>query len=98
MRDSIVRATCPSCGDVVLTTGDLGLQLDERQSRFLFTCPRCHQQVSHDLPSGIVHVLLAAGVHPLESVPELVSADELTEFLADFDRVDCLDQLRRLGA
>lgn len=98
MSDSIVRATCPSCGDVVLATGDLGLKLDEVRSRFLFVCPGCHRHVSRDVPAGIVHVLQAAGVQLVEAVPARISDDELTKFLADFDRVDCLDQLRRLIA
>ena len=97
MSDSIVRATCPSCGDVVLTTGDLGLQLGEHQSRFRFVCPRCHQRVSRDVPTGIIHILQAAGVHQVEPEPDLISEEEMDEFLADFNRVDCLDQLRRLG-
>ncbi len=98
MSDSIVRATCPSCGDVVLATGDLGLKLDERRSQFLFVCPRCHRDVSRDVPPGIIHVLQAAGVHPVEPNPAVISEVELAEFLADFDRVGCVDQLRRLIA
>lgn len=98
MSNPIVRATCPSCGEVVLTTGDLGLQLREGESRFLFACPRCRQRVSHDVPAGIIHILQAAGVHLAEPEPELISTDDLADFLADFDRADCLDQLRRLGA
>jgi predicted RNA-binding Zn-ribbon protein involved in translation (DUF1610 family) len=98
MSDSIVRATCPGCGDVVLTTADLGLQLDCNGSRFLFACPRCHQQVSHDVPGGIIHILQAAGVRVVEATPDPIPADELSAFLADFERPDCLDQLRRLGS
>jgi len=98
MSDSIVRATCPGCGDVVLTTGDLGLQVDTCGSRFHFACPRCHQQVSHDVPAGIVHILQAAGVHVAQPQPDPIGEDELAAFMADFERVDCLDQLRRLGS
>jgi predicted RNA-binding Zn-ribbon protein involved in translation (DUF1610 family) len=98
MSDSIVRATCPTCGDVVLTTTELGLHVDEETSLFLFTCPRCHRHVSHDVPAGIVHILQSAGVHPVASLPELISPDDLHDFLADFDRIDCVDELRRLIA
>jgi hypothetical protein len=98
MSDSIVRATCPSCGDVVLTTDEIGLELDAGRPRFLFVCPGCHGQVCREVPPGIVHVLQAAGVHPVAPMPELISAGEMDAFLADFDRPDCLDQLRRLIA
>jgi hypothetical protein len=96
MSHSIVRATCPSCGDVVLTTDDLGLDLHDTP-RFLFACPRCHDHVSHEVPAGIVHVLQAAGVHQVEAVPSVISDEALADFLADFDRGDCVDQLRRLA-
>ena len=80
--------TCPTCGDVVLTTGEVGLlQRDEGVSQFLFVCPTCHRQCTRDIPAGIVHILLAAGVHPVESMPELISQDQLTDFLADFEQV-----------
>jgi endogenous inhibitor of DNA gyrase (YacG/DUF329 family) len=98
MSESIVRATCPACGDVVVTTRDVGLRLDEAQSRFLFDCPRCHRQVSREVPSGIVHILRVAGVQLVDPEPELISQSELAEFLAEFDDVDCFDELRRLGA
>ncbi|MDQ6615612.1 MAG: hypothetical protein M3083_12935 [Actinomycetota bacterium] len=98
MSDSMVRATCPTCGDLVITIGDLGLQLDERQARYLFACPRCHQQVSRDVPTGMIDILRVAGAHLVGPGPELISEQELADFLADFDRIDALDHLRRLGA
>jgi predicted RNA-binding Zn-ribbon protein involved in translation (DUF1610 family) len=96
MSDYIVRATCPGCGDVVLTTGDLGLQVDPDGSRFLFACPRCHEQVSRPVPAGVIGVLRSAGVAVME--PAAINADDMQAFLADFEPADCLDQLRRLGS
>jgi hypothetical protein len=52
--------------------------------------------VTRDVPTGIIHILQAAGVPEIEPEPDLIGVEELAEFLADFDRVDCLDQLRRL--
>jgi hypothetical protein len=81
---------------VVLSTSDLGLQLDPVGSRFLFACPSCGRPVSHQVPSGIVHILQAAGVEVVAPVSPPLSEVELAGFLADFERPDCLDQLRRL--
>lgn len=92
MSDSIVRSTCPTCGDVVLATEELGLQLDAAGSRFLFACPRCRQPVSHDVPTGIAHILQAAGVHVVE--PDPITEQDLAAFLAELDQPDCVDRLR----
>lgn len=97
MSHPLVRATCPACGDVVLTTDDLRLDEHDCQSFLAFECPRCRIAVSHGIPAGIVHLLQAAGVRPMDRQDDLLSDDELATFLADFDRVDCFDQLRRLG-
>lgn len=96
MSNPIVRATCPSCGEVVLTTGDLGLEVEADESRVRFACPRCHERISHPVPTGIIHILRAAGVRQAEPEPELISGEDLADFLAEFDQADCVDQLRRL--
>ena len=95
MSGSIVRATCPTCGDVVVTTADLGLRLDEMQSQFVFACPRCHRRVSRDVPSGIVHILQVAGVPLAQPEPEPFTDADVARFVAGLDLVDCLDELHR---
>lgn len=95
MGNSIVRATCPGCGDVVLATADLRLELDTGPARYRFTCPGCAEVVVHQVPPAIVHILQAAGVHSSGPHTGLVTDDEMAAFLADFDRPDCLAQLRR---
>ena len=97
MSNPLVRATCPVCGDVVLTTGDLALDEQWGEPRLTFACPRCHEQVSHDVAAGIVHILRSAGVRRVVPLPGPVAEEELSAFMADFDRADCLDQLRRLS-
>src|SRR5580700_8097827 len=97
MSNPLVRATCPECGDVVLTTGDLGLDEQWGEPRLTFACPRCHEQVTHGIPTGIVHILRAAGVRRVLPLPDSLADDEMAGFLADFDRTDCLDHLRRLS-
>jgi predicted RNA-binding Zn-ribbon protein involved in translation (DUF1610 family) len=95
MGKSIVRATCPGCGDVVLATADLSLDLESGPARYRFTCPGCAEEVSHEVAPAIVHILQAAGVRASSPQAGMVTDDEMAMFLADFERPDCLDQLRR---
>lgn len=95
MSDSIVRASCPACGDLVLSTTELTLRLDNAAARYRFVCPHCQQVVSREVAPGIVHVLLAAGVHAGEpEQPQFTDAD-VASLLAELDRPDCLAHLRR---
>ena len=38
-----IRTTCKRCGDVELTTGDIGLELaaDDSTGNYRFSCPSC---------------------------------------------------------
>lgn len=59
-----VRATCPTCADVALTTGDLCVQVcsDTNQGSYSFRCPRCRLAVSNQADPRIVDLLVSSGV------------------------------------
>ncbi len=95
MSESIVRTTCPACGDLVLTPGDLKLQRDHVSSRYRFTCPCCDQVVVRDVAPGIVQVLRAAGVEEDGGELPPISEIEIALLRADLERPDWLLELRR---
>ena len=94
MSDSIVRTTCPACGDLVLTPADLSLQSDHISARYRFVCPCCEQVVVRDVAPGIVQVLRAAGVQDDEPGPSFNESD-VASLRADLERSDWMMQLRR---
>jgi hypothetical protein len=61
---TIVRATCPACGDVELPLSALTLQVcvDDCSSVYAFACPACRARVSKGADDVVVDVLLASGV------------------------------------
>lgn len=59
-----VRASCPSCGDVDLSTGDVQVQqiASGGDAAYAFTCPRCRSVVTKPASRRVVDLLVAAGV------------------------------------
>ena len=59
-----IRATCPTCADVVLTTGELCVQVccDTNQGSYSFRCPSCRLAVSKQAEPRIVDLLVSSGV------------------------------------
>ena len=59
-----IRATCPSCADVALSTGDLCVQVccDTNQGSYSFRCPSCRLAVSKQAEPRIVDLLVSSGV------------------------------------
>ena len=95
MSESIVRTTCPACGDLVLTPRDLKLQRDHVSARYRFTCPCCAQVVVREVAPGIVQVLEAAGVQEDGDQPPPISETDVASLRADLERPDWLTELRR---
>jgi predicted RNA-binding Zn-ribbon protein involved in translation (DUF1610 family) len=62
--ETIVKATCPDCGDVELTLADLLLRvcMDDGSGAYSFTCPDCALRVSKTAEPVVVEVLLASDV------------------------------------
>ena len=59
-----IRASCPTCGDVELTTSDVRVLLcsTTNESTYAFQCPSCRVAVTKEAESRVVDVLVASGV------------------------------------
>lgn len=59
-----IRATCPTCADVELTTRDLRVQVcaDTNQGSYTFRCPSCRMAVAKQAEARIVDLLVSSGV------------------------------------
>ena len=66
-RESVVatiRASCPTCGDVELTSRDVSVQVcaSNNQGSYAFRCPECMLAVSKLAEQRIVDLLVSSGV------------------------------------
>lgn len=59
-----IKASCPTCGDVELTTRDVQVLLcaTTNEGSYAFRCPACRLAVSKPAEARIVDVLVASGV------------------------------------
>jgi len=59
-----IRASCPECGDVELTTRDVQVRVcsEDNRGTYTFRCPECLMAVVKDAEPRIVDLLVAAGV------------------------------------
>ncbi len=59
-----VRATCPDCGDVELTTRDVTVRVcaDDDTGAYTFGCPVCRMTVLKPAEPHVVDLLAASGV------------------------------------
>ena len=71
-----IRATCPTCGDVELTTTDVSVWVNaiDHKGTYSFTCPACVDHIVKPAESRTIDLLLASGVAYELSVPDGVSA------------------------
>lgn len=62
--DTMIKATCPTCGEVCLTPDQMVVHVDHAagRSRYTFTCPDCGADVSKPADSRIVGLLACGGV------------------------------------
>lgn len=106
-----IRASCPTCGDVELTTDDVVVRVcaDDNSGTYTFGCPVCETQVAKPAEQHIVDLLTASGVQvvvwnlPAELLERPVGApfthDDLLDFHAVLDDdmavMSALDELVR---
>jgi hypothetical protein len=100
-----IRASCPSCGDVELTTKDVTVQVcsTNNQGSYSFRCPDCLLAVSKPAESRIVDLLVSSGVRlsvwhmPAEldepRTGEPIDYDDLLEFHYELQTDGWLDRL-----
>jgi hypothetical protein len=87
-----IRASCPTCGDVELTSRDVVVRVcaADNAGAYAFRCPSCRMAVSKQAEPKIVDLLVSSGVRlsvwhlPAElSEPhygDAISYDDLLEF------------------
>ena len=59
-----IRASCPGCGDVELTTKDVRVLLcsTTNEGSYAFRCPSCRLAVSKPAEARVIDVLVSSGV------------------------------------
>src|SRR3954470_9164884 len=59
-----IRASCPTCGDVELTSRDVSVQVcaSNNQGSYAFRCPQCTVAISKLAEQRIVDLLVSSGV------------------------------------
>ncbi|MHB1444069.1 MAG: hypothetical protein ACYCTI_06195 [Acidimicrobiales bacterium] len=90
-----IKTTCPTCGDVELTPGQVQvlISLEDHRSSYAFRCPGCHVTVTKPADERVVRILISSGVgvRPWRLPGELseehrggpITWDELLEFHTD---------------
>ena len=65
--NTTIKATCPACGEVALTSEDIVLRIGPATSAnsYGFSCPRCTQFVTKAADERVVRLLLSGGVRPI---------------------------------
>jgi predicted RNA-binding Zn-ribbon protein involved in translation (DUF1610 family) len=59
-----IRASCPDCGDVELTTADVSVRVcdDTQAGTYAFRCPHCAMMVVKPAETRTIDLLVASGV------------------------------------
>ncbi len=100
-----IRASCPTCADVELSTPDLLVQVcsDTNQGSYSFRCPTCRLAVSKQAEPRIIDLLVSSGVRmslwrlPAELLEPKIGApfgwDDVLELHDLLERPDWFAQL-----
>jgi predicted RNA-binding Zn-ribbon protein involved in translation (DUF1610 family) len=61
---AIIRASCPDCGDVELTSRDVTVRVNSatNEGSYAFQCPECQLAVSKSAEPRIIDLLVSSGV------------------------------------
>lgn len=100
-----IRASCPGCGDVELTTRDVRVLLcsTTNEGSYAFRCPACRLAVSKPAEPRVVDVLVSSGVRlsvwhlPAEldepKVGDPINYDDLLAFHEELQQDGWLDRV-----
>ena len=100
-----IRASCPTCGDVELTSRDVSVQVcaTNNQGSYAFRCPECNIAVSKLAEQRIVDLLVSSGVRlSVWSMPaeldeprtgDPITYDDLLEFHYQLQQDGWFDRL-----
>jgi hypothetical protein len=83
-----IRTTCTTCGDVELTTADVGLELSSgaQEGRYRFDCPFCGTTQRRPASQRVVSVLLATGVgYDIVATASAITEEEIAGFSRNLD-------------
>ena len=83
-----IRTTCKRCGDVELTTTDIGLELtaEGATGNYRFECPFCGAVQRRPANHRVVSILLATGVdYEILSATGPITEDEIESFARALD-------------
>ena len=99
---TLIKASCPGCGEVELTPADVALMVCSHAplSYYAFTCNGCGGKVRKPADDHVVSLLVSGGVPatvwevPAEALeahdgPQL-SYDDLLDFALQLGMTDCL--------
>ena len=103
-----IRANCPTCGDVQLTSNELTVRVcaDDDRGSYWFCCPECERPVTKDASPRIIELLVSSGVRkqvwrmPAEVREphysgEALTPDDLLDFHLLLERDDWLTDLEQ---
>lgn len=97
-----IKASCPTCGEVELTTDDVRLMVCSHAplSYYAFACPRCADQIRKPADDHVVALLVSGGVPaevwdlPAEVLEvkdgPLLSYDDLLDFALHLGETDLI--------
>ncbi len=105
-----IRASCPTCGDVELTTRDVQVRVcsTNNEGAYLFCCPDCRMAVTKAADPRIVDLLVSSGVRlsvwqlPAElnepRAGPAISYDDLLEFHFELEREGWFERMASRAA
>jgi hypothetical protein len=91
-----IRTTCSRCGDVELTTSDVGLELEREggEGRYRFACPFCGVTERRPANHRVVSILLATGVtYEFIRSDDPITEHEIARFIRELNEGDWYDEL-----